>query len=298
MNIKQLEVFLAVAESSSFSKGAESTFITQSTVSQHVSALEKEFDLLLFDRTGKGALLTEAGKLLATHAGRIVAGMREAELALRRFKGAEEAFLRVGGSNIPADYMIPAALPLLLQRFPGITVTVWQGDSRGILDRLLMEEIELCLVGSLFPLKEIDFKPMGNDLIRLVVGSRHPWRERSSVTVAEIEHEPLILRESGSGTGQSLLNAMMQAGLNRSKLKIKAVLGSNEAIKQAVMGGLGISFVSELSVKKELARGELVALPVDGLEIARQFHLAVRSGRVLSPAAEAFVTVMQEIYAS
>jgi len=297
MNIKQLEVFLAVAESGSFSKGAEATYITQSTVSQHISSLEREFDLPLLDRTGKGALLTEAGRLLATHAGRIIAGLREAELALHRFKGVEEAVLRVGGSNIPADYMIPAALPLLLQLLPGVSVTVCQGDSRGILDRLLKEEVELCVVGSLFAIKGIDFKPMGNDLIRLVVGKGHPWQERSSVTISEIEHEPLIVRESGSGTRQALLDALGQAGLNRTDLRIKAVLGSNEAVKQAVMGGLGISFVSELSVQKELERGELTALPVDGLEIVRHFHMATRSGRVLSPAAEAFVKVMQGRYA-
>jgi len=297
MNIKQLEVFLAVAESGSFSKGAEATFITQSTVSKHISSLEQEFDLPLFDRTGKGALLTAAGKLLAAHAGRIIAGMNEAGLALHRFKGAEEALLRIGGSNIPADYLIPAALPRLLAKFPGVSVTVCQGDSRGILDRLLKEEMELCIVGSLFAAKGIDFTPLGSDLIRLVVGKRHPWRERSCISIAELEHEPLLVRESGSGSGQALLDALAQAGLNRADLRIIAVLGSNEAVKQAVMGGLGIAFVSELSVQKELERGELTALPVDGLEIVRDFYLAVRSGRMLSPAALAFVNVMEELCA-
>lgn len=296
MNIKQLEVFLAVAESGSFSKGAEATYITQSTVSQHISSLEREFDLHLLDRTGKGALLTEAGKLLAIHAGRIRAGMREAELAMHRFKGVEEAFLRVGGSNIPADYMIPAALPGLLQRFPGVRVTVCQGDSRGIVNRLLQDEMEICVVGSVFALKGIDFKPMGMDLIRLVVGNGHRWQSRSSVSISEIEDEPLIMRESGSGTGQAVLDALAQIGMNRG-LRIKAVLGSNEAVKQSVIAGLGVSFVSELSVQKELERGELVAVTVDGLEIVRRFHLASRSGRALSPAAEAFVEVMQEMYA-
>lgn len=294
MNIKQLEVFLAVAESGSFSKGAAATYITQSTVSQHISALEREFDLPLFDRTGKGALLTEAGKLLASHAGRITAEMREAELALQRFKGAEEAFLRVGGSNIPAGYMIPAALPLLFQRFPGITVTVCQGDSRSILERLLTEEMELCVVGSSRPLKGVDLTPLGSDRIRLVVGKAHPWAERSSITVAEIGQQPLIVRESGSGTAQAVEDVLEQAGLSRAGLRVRAELGSNEAIKQAVIAGLGISFVSECSVQKELERGELTVLSVDGVEIIRHFYLAVRSGRVLSPAARAFVSVLEE----
>jgi DNA-binding transcriptional LysR family regulator len=298
MNIKQLEVFLAVADSGSFSKGANATFITQSTVSQHIAALEREFGIPLFDRTGKGALLTGAGKILAGHGARILAAMGEAELALRRFKGVEGAELRVGGSNIPADYMIPAALPRLLQRFPGVTVTVCQGDSRGILDMLLREEVELCVVGSSYPLEGVDFRPVGTDLIRLVVGRDHPWAGREMVTVAELEGEPLIFREPGSGTGKSVLETLALAGVHRAALRIKAVLGSNEAIKQAVMGGLGISFVSELSVKQELARGELAAVAVSGVEIVRRFYLAARSGRALSPAAQGFVGVMEELSAS
>jgi DNA-binding transcriptional LysR family regulator len=296
MNIKQLEVFLAVAETGSFSKAASARFITQSTVSQHIFSLEEEFELPLFDRTGKGALLTEAGKLLATHARRILDGVREAERDLNRFRGLEEAVLNVGGSNIPADYMIPAALPRLLQRFPGLTITVCQGDSRGILDKLLKEEVELCIVGSFFPLEGVDFLPMGTEIIRMIVDSCHPWGKRTSVSINDIEGEPLIFREPGSGTGKTVLETLSWAGLNKANLKIKAVLGSNEAIKQAVMGGLGISFVSELSVRQELERGELAFVDIDGVVIARSFYLAVRSGRALSPAAQAFADIMEEIY--
>ncbi|HZV82791.1 MAG TPA: selenium metabolism-associated LysR family transcriptional regulator [Geobacteraceae bacterium] len=298
MNIKQLEVFLAVAATGSFSKGANATFITQSTVSQHISALEREFDLPLFDRTGRGALLTEAGKLLAEHAGRILAGLDEAGEALRRFRGGEEVLLRVGGSNIPADYMIPAALPRLLQRLPGVTAVVSQGDSRGILDKLLREEVELCVVGSSFSLEGVDFFPLGTDMIRLVVGNLHPWRGRSSVSIAELAAEPLIVREPGSGTGKSVRDALATAGLNPAAMKTKAELGSNEAVKQAVMGGLGVSFVSELSVKQELERGALGVAALQGVEIVRRFYLATRSGRSQSPAALAFAAVMREMYAA
>ena len=297
MNIKQLEVFLAVADTGSFSRGATTTFITQSTVSQHIAALEREFDIPLFDRTGKGALLTEAGKILAEHARRVLASLGEAELALRRFKGAEEAELRVGGSNIPADYLIPAALPRLLSRFPGVTATVCQGDSRGILDKLLREEVELCVVGSSFPLEGVEFLPMGTDLIRLVVGRDHSWAGRGEITVAELAGESLVFREPGSGTGKSVLEALALVGLNPAGLRIKAVLGSNEAIKQAVMGGVGVSFVSDLSVQQELARGELATVSVEGVVIVRRFYLAVRSGRTLSPAAQGFVGVMEELCA-
>jgi DNA-binding transcriptional LysR family regulator len=297
MNIKQLEVFLAVAETGSFSKGAGATFITQSTVSQHISALEREFGLVLFDRTGKGALLTEAGKLMAGHAARVLADMRTAEQELHRFKGAEEGELKIGGSNIPADYMIPAALPRLLERLPGLTATVCQGDSRGILEKLLKEEVELCVVGSRYDLKGVEFTPLCQDVIRLVAASEHPWHGRTTVSVAELAGEPFIFRETGSGTGKSVREALERAGVNTRALKIKAILGSNESIKQAVMGGVGISFVSELSVRQELARGELASYEVEGLEVVRFFYLATRAGRALSPAANVFAAVMEELFA-
>lgn len=296
MNIKQLEVFLAVAESGSFSKGANATFITQSTVSQHIFALEREFDLRLFDRTGKGAILTEAGKLLAEHARRILAGMDEARGAMRRFRGGEEVTLRIGGSNIPADYMIPAALPLLMQRLPGLTTIVMQGDSRGVLDKLLREEVELCVVGSRFPMEGVDYAPLGTDMIRLVVGPSHPWWGRSSVTVAELAEETLIFREAGSGTGKSVLDSLVLAGVEPARLKARAIMGSNEAVKRAVMEGIGVAFVSELSLRQELERGVVAVVTLQGVEIVRRFYLASRAGRTLSPAAREFAAVMAQIY--
>ena len=148
MNFKQLNVFLAVADSGSFSKGAESSCITQSTVSQHISALEAEFGVRLLDRTGKGVLLTEGGKVLLQHARGLLAEKRAIEQVMHRFKGVEEAVLTVGCSNIPGVYMIPIALESLLKRYPGLAVTLIQGGSREVLTRLAGNEMEICVVRS------------------------------------------------------------------------------------------------------------------------------------------------------
>src|ERR1700686_2521871 len=124
MNLKQLEIFLAVAETGSFSRGAEATFITQSTVSQHISSLESDFGIRLLDRTGKGALLTEGGKVLFQHARQVIADVQAINQAIQRFKGVEDTDLRIGGSNIPANYMIPELLPILIERFPRLRLTL------------------------------------------------------------------------------------------------------------------------------------------------------------------------------
>jgi len=294
MNLKQLEIFVAVAETGSFSRGAEATFITQSTVSQHISSLENSFGVKLLDRTGKGALLTEGGKVLFQHARQILAGVQATEKTMRRFSRVEDAELRIGGSNIPANYIIPKLLPLLMERFPRLRLTLLQGDSRDILEKLAREEIETAIIGSRFETEGFDFAPVGNDSISLIVNPRHPWSERKSVAVVELLDQSMILREPGSGTGKTVGEALLAAGVVPQKLKVTAYLGSNEAIKHAVLGGLGIAFVSELSVRKELERKELALVKVKGLQISRCFYFASRSGRDLSPAAKAFAAVVRE----
>ena len=297
MNLKQLEVFVKVAESGSFSKGAEATFITQSTVSQHISALENEFGLKLLDRTGKGALPTEAGKLLLDRARRLIDYAREIPVAIERFKGVEDANLHIAGSSIPGEYMIPAALPLLISRFPGLTISLLQGDSREVLAKVMGEEVEFGVVGGHFAEDSLEFTPLTRDELVLIVPPRHRWAGLPTVSKQELLGEPFVLRETGSGTGKASAEALREAGIDPGSLKVAAHLGSNEAVKRAVIAGIGISFVSAVSVQLELAQGTLIQLPVTDVCIRRDFYLACRKGRELSPAALAFSAVMKELYA-
>jgi LysR family transcriptional regulator, low CO2-responsive transcriptional regulator len=296
VNLKQLEVFIKVAETGSFSKGAEATFITQSTVSQHISALESEFGLKLLDRTGKGALPTEGGKLLLERARRLVEYAREIPLVLDRFRGIEMATLNIAGSSIPGEYMIPSALPILNGKFPGITVVLRQGDSRDVLDKLVSEEIELGVVGALFAEDSVEFTPFAKDELVLTAASGHRWSGVSAIGIDELSGEPFVLREPGSGTGKASDDALRAAGLDTSNVRVAAHLGSNEAVKRAVIAGMGISFISTMAVQRELEQGTLVQIPVTGVSIKREFYLATRKGRELSPAAAAFGAVMKEVY--
>ncbi|HJV64260.1 MAG TPA: selenium metabolism-associated LysR family transcriptional regulator [Geomonas sp.] len=296
MNLKQLEVFIKVAETGSFSKGAEATFITQSTVSQHISALEEEFGLKLLDRTGRGALLTEGGKLLLERAKRLVDYAHEIPAAIARFKGLEEVKLKVAGSSIPGEYMIPAALPLLGSRFPGLSITLLQADSQGVVEKLLTEEVEVGVVGGSFPEDGVDLVPFATDELVLIAPGGHRWSGAASVAAGELSGESFVLRETGSGTGKASAEAMRKAGIDPSGIRVAAHLGSNEAVKRAVMAGIGISFISHLSVQRELAQGALIAVPLEDVRIRREFYLASRRGRELSPAAAGFCSVMKELY--
>ncbi len=296
MNLKQLEVFLAVVETGSFSRAAEATFITQSTVSQHISSLEEEFGLKLLDRTGRAALPTEGGKILLAYAKEIVSKTREIPLAMKRFRGLENIVLKIGASNIPGSYMIPEILPRFTKRYPGVSLTVLQSDSREIFDRLQKEEIEIGVIGALFDDQKTEFYPLGRDKIVLIVKGDHPWAGEKMISPQTLLSERFIIRELGSGTEKTVQEEMAKFGIQPEELKVQASLGSNEAVKQAVANGLGIAFVSEISVQRERLRGDLAVVKVKGLTISRCFYLITRKKRDLSPPALAFAGLIKEMY--
>lgn len=295
MNLRQLEFFVAVVDNGSFTRGAESALRTQSTVSQQIAALENELGVRLLDRTGRGVELTEGGKLFLAHARRALAELGDLERGMAHFKSGEEVTLTVGASNVPATYLIPRLLPELQRRHPGITLHLISDGSRATLVRLAAGEIELAVVGSRFDAGEIDFTPLTADVLVLVVGSRHRWRQNAGITLAELREEPLVLRESGSGSDRELGDALATSGLASEQLRVAARLGSNEAVKEAVAAGCGVAFLSEISIRREVERGELFTVPVEGLSVTRSLWLALRSERTRSPAAELFTGLLREM---
>ena len=296
MNLHRLEIFMAVADTGSFSRAAETLLLTQSTVSQHVATLETEMGTRLFDRTGRGAELTEGGELFYRHARRVLVECFELRQAMAGFRGLEATVLSVGASNIPGNVLIPEVLPTLNLRYPGISLNVMVGDSREVLGRLRRGEIALAIVGSRCDDEAVASVPLLGDTLLLVVGASHPWRERREIALEELAETLLLMRENGSGSGRVTEEALQKAGFDLHRLRIAARLGSNEAVKQAVLGGVGAAFLSSLSVRRELAQGELAWIRVKGLVISRRFWLATRRGRTLSPAAHAFANLLAETY--
>jgi DNA-binding transcriptional LysR family regulator len=292
MTLKQLEVFVAVADTSSFSRGAEKTCITQSTVSQHIQGLEEELGIRLFDRGRGGALLTEAGKLFYSRARKILSECVESRSAVRRFLGMEDVVLKVGASNIPGTCLIPAALGRFQAACPCVRLEVSQGDSRSVVRQLVEEEIELGIIGGRYDDERVHFEEMGQDTIVCAVSRDRIDSAKKSLSQAELCKVPLVVREQGSGTQKAVYEALAKTWINRESLRVVAVLGSSEAVKRALLEGAGYAFVSSMSIDEELASGSLQTVRIPGLTITRKFYAAYRSGRELSPAATAFLTLM------
>ncbi|PLY00775.1 MAG: LysR family transcriptional regulator [Desulfuromonas sp.] len=294
MTLRQLELFIAVAETGSFSRGAEMISLTQSTVSQHIAALEDEFNTQLIDRTGKGIYLTAAGEVFLQHARRVLAERDVLTQAMAGLHGLEEATLNLGASNIPANYLIPCFLPVLRNRYPGINLNMRIGDSREVLDELKAGLVELGIVGGRLDDAVFNYEPLLKDHLVMIVGPNHPLKERASIGIAELMQQEFIVREDGSGTYQALQKGFVANGIDPEGFKVIARLGSNEAVRRAVAAGLGCAFVSDLSIQNNLRHGELVKLDVEGLSIERQLWLVRLRERTASPASIAVSELLRE----
>lgn len=286
MTLKQLEVFLAVAETKSFSRGAEIVTLAQATASQHVKALEDEVGARLFDRDGGVVRLTEAGSLFFQHAGKVRADVIGLKSAMRQFIGLEAASLRIGASTIPAVSLIPDLLGSFVADYPGVRLEVHQGDSGEVISELVADRIELAVVGGRFDAEHVVFDKVGDEEIVLVV--KKSDRIPKQISQHALAGLPLVIREAGSGTRQAVDDLLKANGLDIGKMKVIAQLGSSEAVRRAVLGGAGWAFISSQAVADEIKDGKLMVVRINGLNIRRDFYLARRRGRSLSPAAVAF----------
>lgn len=292
MTLKQLEVLVAIADSLSFSKGAEKSCITQSTASQHIHGLEEELGIRLFDRGRGGALLTEAGKLFVARVRKILADCEDSRSAVRRFLGMEDVILRVGASNIPGTWLIPTVLEQFIGQYPKVRLEVIQGDSHSVLNQLIDEEIELGFIGGRFDEERIEFESMGQDTIVCAVSSDLLTDRKPNLSQEDLCKLPFVVREDGSGTQKAVYEALARTWINKEKLNIVAVLGSTEAIRRALLNGTGYAFVSSMSISEDIANGQLTTVRIPGVNISRHFFAARRNGRELSPAACAFWNIM------
>jgi DNA-binding transcriptional LysR family regulator len=293
VDLRQLEIFAKVAELGSFSRAADALHLTQPTVSEHIRTLEDEVGIRLLDRLGRGAVVTRAGHLLLSYAHRILALQREARQALDGFQGRMRGELVVAASTIPGEYILPPLMGRFKEKYPDVSITVLIGDSETAVDWVAEGRAELGLVGANAPRRGIVYRELFPDDLVVVVPVSHPWRDRTHLAMADLEGEPLIQRERGSGTRAALETALTGAGMRLSALRIVGEMGSTQAIKQAVRHGVGVSVISRRAVDEECRQGVLRCLAFADVQVPRSFHLATHSDRSRSPLAEAFRTFLE-----
>jgi DNA-binding transcriptional LysR family regulator len=293
MTFRQLECFLAVARERSFGRGAKRVHLSQPTLSQHVQELERELGHQLFTRRRREIALTEAGRVFEPCAARVVAATDDARQAVVDLGGLNRGSLLVGGSTTPGIYVLPHAVALFRRRHPGIQLTLHIANTRIIEERVRASELDLGVVGGhvLGPGERCISAGLVDELV-LVAPPRHDWARRGGASQRDVATERLLVREAGSATRQVMERALQQAGITPAETM---ELNHTEAIKECVIAGLGVAFVSSYAVRREVRARQLAVIPVRGLHIRRHFHVIHAGHRTLGASGRAFLAILDEL---
>jgi LysR family transcriptional regulator, low CO2-responsive transcriptional regulator len=287
---RQLRVFSEVARHLSFARAAEALHLTPPAVTMQVKELEGHVGLPLFERTGRQVALTTAGEYMLVYARKVLATLKDAEDAAARLQRLEVGQLTIGMVST-AKYFLPPLLAEFQREHEGIEIRLEVGNREQLVKMLHGNEVDIAVMGR--PPKELATRtePFAAHPHVFVAPVDHPLLKVGHPTVDSLRPYGFILRERGSGT-----RAAMEKFLEKSRMEPRTVMemSSNETIKQAVMAGMGISFLSLHTIGLELEHGLIATLDVEGTPIVRAWNVVHTLSKLLSPAAEAFRYFMLE----
>jgi DNA-binding transcriptional LysR family regulator len=293
MDLKTLEVFCKIVELGSFSRAAEAVSLTQPTVSGHIKALESEVGIRLLDRVGKRVRPTRAGELLYGYSRRILVLREEAQQALSEHKGGLKGHLPIGGSSIPGAYILPSLVGAFKRDHPDVTIALCIRDSREVVRSVIEGTYELGVVGARFEEGRVRYDPFGRDELVLAVPASHPWAGRTSVRLHELEGQPFVLRERGSGTRKVMEAALAAQKMDPGALRVALEVTGSEAVRQVLKAGVGVAVISRRAIEDDVRNGTLAALRVSGIKLVRDFYLVTHKSRSRSPVADAFLAFLR-----
>jgi DNA-binding transcriptional LysR family regulator len=292
MTLRQLQVFLAVAREKSFSQAAKTIHSSQPTMSEHVAELELELGKKVFFRHGREVTLTEAGRVLERYAASAILAVESGRQAVDDLDGLGHGSLMIGASTTPGIYVMPGIIANFRGRHPGVELKLQIANSRVIEDRVKARELDLGVVGghAVSPGEECLAVGFSDELL-LIVSPRHAWAKRRYIAPEALIREPLLMREEGSATRSVTERALQREGV---RFQVAMELDHTEAIKQAVMAGLGVAFISVYAVRGELATRRLHALRLRGIRVQRHFHVIHHEARRITASARAFMEVLAQ----
>jgi DNA-binding transcriptional LysR family regulator len=284
VTFRQLRVFVEVAKRLSFVRAAEALHLTPPAVTMQVKELESAVDLQLFDREGRKVSLSTAGEYFLVYAKRLLTTLKDADDAMARFRKVESGVLSVGMVST-AKYFVPQLLTRFREEHPGVELRLKVGSNREELVAMLQQgEVDLAIMGR--PPKEMATRaePFAAHPHVFVAPPKHPILSLGHPPLAAVAHHPLIVREPASGT-RALMDRFFQD--HRVEPRIAMEMPSNETIKQAVMAGMGLSFLSLHTLGLELRCGLIEIVHVEDSPIVRTWNIVHMQSKMLSPAAEA-----------
>lgn len=289
---RRLQVFHAVAKQMSFTKAAETLFMTQPAVTFQIKQLEEHFNTRLFERGHGRIALTPAGEIVLEYAERILALSSELETRLREMTGRLSGPLLIGASTTIAEFLLPRVLGEFKSQHPEVQPKLVVANSEAIENRVAEHTLDIGLIEAPSHLPSLLTQMCCEDELQVIVAPAHPLAKTKTVTPKQLIAYPYVSRESGSGTREFTDLYFRKAGVNPTDLSVVMELGSPEALKGVVGTGLGFAILSKATVAKEQKLGELVAVPLNP-KLLRSLSLVYPKEKFRSRLVNTFVEFAQ-----
>jgi LysR family transcriptional regulator, low CO2-responsive transcriptional regulator len=289
ITLHQLKVFEAAARHCSFTRAAEELFLTQPTISMQIKQLTKAVGLPLFEQVGKRLYLTDAGRELYTTCREVFEKLSLLEMTVADMKGLKQGQLRLSVITT-TKYVIPRLLGPFCQRYPGVDISLKVTNHEGVLERMADNLDDLYIVSQPPDHLDINLYSFIENPLVVLAQCNHPLVNEKKISLKRLAEEPFIMREPGSGTRQAVQHLFDKHNI---PISVRLEIGSNEAIKQAIAGGLGVSALSLHSLALEGTTGQLAILDVEEFPILRQWYVIYPAGKQLSVVAKAFFEYLQ-----
>ena len=289
-SLKQIQTFIEVTRQGSVSKAAEKLCVTQPAVSMHIRQLEEAFGVALVEAQGRGIRLTDAGRTFAGRANVVMAELHELESVMAEYAGAQKGRIALAVVST-AKYFVPMLLMRFSRLYPDIEVRLHIENRESVLGMLERSEADLVIMGRAPRNMTTQAAAFATNPMAIVAAPSHALAGRKNLPFSVLADYAFVMRESGSGTRAAMERLF---ALHEVPLKVAMEMPSNETIKQAVMAGMGLSFLSLRTLRQELAGGYLVQLDINGMPIVGQWFVTHMASKTLSPAARAFKAFLVE----
>ena len=296
MNLKQLEAFVQVSESGSFSKAAKELFLTQPTISAHISSLEKELNVRLFIRNTKEVSLSDDGKDLYRYAKQITDLEKAIEERFYMDSDDGKHFITIAASTIPAQNLLPKVLMCYRERYPKEQIKIMETDSSEVVTQVVDHMVDVGFTGTVLEKKHCKYIPFYKDELAVITPDTPEYRilkEQNRDDIDWIKRKPLILREEGSGTRKEAEKQLKNAGISMEDLDIVASIANQETIKKSVKQGMGITVLSRLAAEDE---DGLLIFPIPGADEGRDINLVYNKNYQMTRSADRFIRIVKEVY--
>ncbi|SNR97572.1 DNA-binding transcriptional regulator, LysR family [Anaerovirgula multivorans] len=287
MDIRQLETFVAIVKFKSFSKAADILHLTQPTLSNHLQNLEEELGTTLLNRSNRKITLTKTGEILFNYATSIINLKKTAVFELGKFKGEITGDIEIAASTVPGQYLLPELIAYFKKMYCGTTFKVYHYDTEQIVDGIIKGDINFGFVGAKTYSNQLKYVELEDDELLLITPYSKPYIDYKNNEISFEaflkQKEDFIFREKGSGTRKLIETKLIEKGYSVENLNVVAYIENTETIKQSIMKGLGVSFLSKYAVEYEVKNNLLNAFKIKEFKLDRKIYFVYHKYRSPSP---------------